>query len=198
MFDSLLTVIFFCRDPKVFECWGVLKRFYLIETSRIERLLTSGLDPSHFRSQQQHQREEEADAMLGGPAQLTDEERYKDCERFTFTCPKCFTDNVCDSVFQGAVSKCGQKRCIFLFLVVQPWWNSVVLVNWEPPPPQTNWIKNSFCCFGLICGDCVSKGISVKLLGKDSCFSHPPYCVSACIFRQLPGSKPDSVFIGIV
>lgn len=33
---------------------------------------------------------------------------------------------------------------------------------------------------------------------KDTCFSHPLYCVSVCIFRQLPGSKKDSVFIGIV
>lgn len=31
-----------------------------------------------------------------------------------------------------------------------------------------------------------------------SCSSHPPYCVSGCIFRQLPGSAVDSVFIGIV
>ncbi|KAM9839703.1 DNA polymerase alpha catalytic subunit [Aulostomus maculatus] len=64
-----------------------------------------GLDPSQFRSQQQYQREEEADGMLGAPVQLTDEERYKDCERFTFTCPQCGTDNIYDSVFEGA----GQK-----------------------------------------------------------------------------------------
>ncbi|XP_053715701.1 DNA polymerase alpha catalytic subunit isoform X2 [Synchiropus splendidus] len=64
-----------------------------------------GLDPSHFRSQQQHQREDEADGMLGAPVQLTDEERYKDSERFTFTCPQCGTDNIYDSVFEGAGSK---------------------------------------------------------------------------------------------
>ncbi|KAM6900400.1 DNA polymerase alpha catalytic subunit [Xenentodon cancila] len=64
-----------------------------------------GLDPSQFRSQQQYQREEEADAALGVPIQLTDEERYKDCERFTFTCPQCGTDNIYDSVFEGAGSK---------------------------------------------------------------------------------------------
>lgn len=61
-----------------------------------------GLDPSQFRAQQQYQREEEADGMLGVPVQLTDEERYKDCERFTFTCPQCGTDNIYDSVFEGA------------------------------------------------------------------------------------------------
>ncbi|KAM7369988.1 hypothetical protein PAMP_011275 [Pampus punctatissimus] len=61
-----------------------------------------GLDPGQFRTQQQYQREEEADGMLGAPAQLTDEERYKDCERFTFTCPQCGTDNIYDNVFEGA------------------------------------------------------------------------------------------------
>ncbi|XP_067434009.1 DNA polymerase alpha catalytic subunit [Thunnus thynnus] len=61
-----------------------------------------GLDPSQFRTQQQYQREEEADGMLGAPVQLTDEERYKDCERFTFTCPQCGTDNIYDNVFEGA------------------------------------------------------------------------------------------------
>ncbi|XP_061569459.1 DNA polymerase alpha catalytic subunit isoform X2 [Cololabis saira] len=61
-----------------------------------------GLDPTQFRSQQQYQREEETDATLGVPIQLTDEERYKDCERFTFTCPGCGTDNIYDNVFEGA------------------------------------------------------------------------------------------------
>ncbi|MEQ2307673.1 DNA polymerase alpha catalytic subunit, partial [Ameca splendens] len=64
-----------------------------------------GLDPGQFRSQQQYQREEEADGTLGAPVQLNDEERYKDCERFTFTCPQCGTDNIYDNVFEGAGSK---------------------------------------------------------------------------------------------
>ncbi|XP_030612414.1 DNA polymerase alpha catalytic subunit isoform X3 [Archocentrus centrarchus] len=64
-----------------------------------------GLDPSQFRAQQQHQREEEADGMLGVPIQLTDEERYKDCDRFCFTCPQCGKDNLYDSVFEGAGAK---------------------------------------------------------------------------------------------
>lgn len=64
-----------------------------------------GLDPGQFRAQQQYQREEEADGTLGAPVQLTDEERYKDCERFTFTCPQCGTDNIYDNVFEGAGSK---------------------------------------------------------------------------------------------
>ncbi|XP_077411185.1 DNA polymerase alpha catalytic subunit isoform X2 [Vanacampus margaritifer] len=64
-----------------------------------------GLDPSQFRSHQLHQREEEMDSTLGGPIQLTDEERFKDCERFTFTCPQCGKENVYESVFEGAGSK---------------------------------------------------------------------------------------------
>ncbi|KAJ8385816.1 hypothetical protein AAFF_G00181720 [Aldrovandia affinis] len=61
-----------------------------------------GLDPSQFRVQQQHQREDDVAGVLGAPAQLTDEERYRDCRRFTFTCPQCSNDNIYDSVFQGA------------------------------------------------------------------------------------------------
>ncbi|KAM6977643.1 DNA polymerase alpha catalytic subunit [Aplochiton taeniatus] len=61
-----------------------------------------GLDPSQFRAQQQHQREEEGEGFLGAPAQLTDEERYRDCERFTFACPQCGEDNIYDNVFEGA------------------------------------------------------------------------------------------------
>ncbi|XP_029313854.1 DNA polymerase alpha catalytic subunit isoform X1 [Cottoperca gobio] len=61
-----------------------------------------GLDPGQFRAHQQYQREEEADGTLGAPVQLTDEERYKDCESFTFSCPQCGTDNIYDSVFEGA------------------------------------------------------------------------------------------------
>ncbi|XP_056155811.1 DNA polymerase alpha catalytic subunit [Lampris incognitus] len=64
-----------------------------------------GLDPSQFRAHQQYQREEEEGGLLGAPAQLTDEERYKDCERFTFTCPECGTDNIYDNVFEGAGMK---------------------------------------------------------------------------------------------
>ncbi|KAJ8380087.1 hypothetical protein SKAU_G00008650 [Synaphobranchus kaupii] len=61
-----------------------------------------GLDPSQFRAQQQHQREDEVEGVFGAPAQLTDEERYRDCQRFTFTCPECSSDNIYDTVFQGA------------------------------------------------------------------------------------------------
>ncbi|XP_037368486.1 DNA polymerase alpha catalytic subunit [Talpa occidentalis] len=59
-----------------------------------------GLDPTQFRVHQYH-KDEENDALLGGPAQLTDEERYRDCERFKCPCPTCGTENIYDSVFDG-------------------------------------------------------------------------------------------------
>ncbi|XP_036414647.1 DNA polymerase alpha catalytic subunit [Colossoma macropomum] len=72
-----------------------------------------GLDPGQFRAQQRQQREEEADGLLGVPPQLTDEERYRDCERFSFSCPDCGTENIYDSVFEGAgsVTEPSLKRC---------------------------------------------------------------------------------------
>ena len=41
---------------------------------------------------------------MGGPTQLTDEEKYRDAERFKFVCPKCGTENIYDNVFDGSVS----------------------------------------------------------------------------------------------
>ncbi|XP_072546026.1 DNA polymerase alpha catalytic subunit isoform X2 [Salminus brasiliensis] len=72
-----------------------------------------GLDPSQFRAQQRQQREEESDGLVGVPAQLTDEERYRDCERFSFCCPSCGTENIYDAVFEGAgsVMEPSLKRC---------------------------------------------------------------------------------------
>ncbi|XP_030058230.1 DNA polymerase alpha catalytic subunit isoform X2 [Microcaecilia unicolor] len=72
-----------------------------------------GLDPSQFRSHHQFQQDEENDALLGGPTQLTDEEKYRDCERFKFSCPKCTTENIYDSVFDGSGSQIepSLKRC---------------------------------------------------------------------------------------
>lgn len=63
-----------------------------------------GLDPSQFKVYHHYHKDEESDALLGGPVQLTDEEKYKDCERFTFACPKCGTENIYDNVFDGSVS----------------------------------------------------------------------------------------------
>ncbi|XP_062939609.1 DNA polymerase alpha catalytic subunit isoform X2 [Cynocephalus volans] len=60
-----------------------------------------GLDPTQFRVLHYH-KDEENDALLGGPAQLTDEEKYRDCERFKCPCPTCGTENIYDNVFDGS------------------------------------------------------------------------------------------------
>lgn len=66
--------------------------------------LLIGLDPSQFRVHHHYHKDEENDALVGGPAQLTDEEKYKDCERFKFSCLKCGTENIYDNVFDCSVS----------------------------------------------------------------------------------------------
>ncbi|KAM6143676.1 DNA polymerase alpha catalytic subunit isoform 1-T1 [Erethizon dorsatum] len=60
-----------------------------------------GLDPAQFRVHHYH-KDEENDALLGGPAQLTDEEKYRDCEKFKCPCPACGTENIYDHVFDGS------------------------------------------------------------------------------------------------
>ncbi|XP_020388539.2 DNA polymerase alpha catalytic subunit [Rhincodon typus] len=71
-----------------------------IDSALIATLL--GLDPTQFRSQSHCFKDEESDALLGGPAQLTDEEKYRDAERFKFACPSCGTENIYDNVFDGS------------------------------------------------------------------------------------------------
>ncbi|XP_075053924.1 DNA polymerase alpha catalytic subunit [Mixophyes fleayi] len=77
-----------------------------------------GLDPSQFRVQHHYQKDEENDALLGGPAQITDEEKYRDCERFKFCCPTCGTENIYDNVFDGSglqiepsLLRCSKPEC---------------------------------------------------------------------------------------
>lgn len=89
--------------------------FFVYETSNnctsqfVFSFTLIGLDPTQFRVHHYH-KDEENDALLGGPAQLTDEEKYRDCEKFKCPCPTCGTENIYDSVLDGSVS------CFFLFL----------------------------------------------------------------------------------
>ncbi|XP_041067898.1 DNA polymerase alpha catalytic subunit isoform X1 [Carcharodon carcharias] len=71
-----------------------------IDSALIATLL--GLDPSQFRIHHHCLKDEENDALLGGPTQLTDEEKYRDAERFKFMCPECGTENIYDNVFDGS------------------------------------------------------------------------------------------------
>ncbi|XP_069896793.1 DNA polymerase alpha catalytic subunit isoform X4 [Dipodomys merriami] len=60
-----------------------------------------GLNTTQFKVCHYH-KDEENDALLGGPAQLTDEEKYKDCEKFKCPCPMCGTENIYDTLFDGS------------------------------------------------------------------------------------------------
>ncbi|XP_042526110.1 DNA polymerase alpha catalytic subunit [Dipodomys spectabilis] len=60
-----------------------------------------GLNTTQFKVYHYH-KDEENDALLGGPAQLTDEEKYKDCEKFKCPCPMCGTENIYDTLFDGS------------------------------------------------------------------------------------------------
>uniref|UniRef100_A0A8C0F8T7 DNA polymerase n=1 Tax=Bubo bubo TaxID=30461 RepID=A0A8C0F8T7_BUBBB len=77
-----------------------------------------GLDPSQFRVHHHYHKDEENDALVGGPAQLTDEEKYRDCERFKFCCLRCGTENIYDNVFDGSgrfiepsLQRCSKTEC---------------------------------------------------------------------------------------
>uniref|UniRef100_A0A803SSV4 DNA polymerase n=1 Tax=Anolis carolinensis TaxID=28377 RepID=A0A803SSV4_ANOCA len=77
-----------------------------------------GLDPSQFKVYHHYHKDEGNDDLLGGPVQLTDEEKYKDCERFKIACPKCGTENLYNSVFNGSdlmieasLLHCTKKEC---------------------------------------------------------------------------------------
>uniref|UniRef100_A0A8C5LWH3 DNA polymerase n=1 Tax=Leptobrachium leishanense TaxID=445787 RepID=A0A8C5LWH3_9ANUR len=87
-----------------------------IDTTLIAAWL--GLDPSQFRVHQNYQKDEENDALLGGPSQITDEEKYRDCERFKCACTKCGTENIYDNVFDGSglqiepsLKRCSKPEC---------------------------------------------------------------------------------------
>ncbi len=62
-----------------------------------------GLDPSGYRHSMRQQENDEEDALLGG-AQISEEEKYRDCDRLKFNCPQCGKEIIFDGVFTGAVS----------------------------------------------------------------------------------------------
>lgn len=65
-------------------------------------LLPIGLDPSGYRHAAS--RNDEDDALLGG-AQISDEERYQNCERLKVKCPDCGKELILDGPTSGVVSK---------------------------------------------------------------------------------------------
>ncbi|XP_045609445.1 DNA polymerase alpha catalytic subunit [Procambarus clarkii] len=105
------------------------------DAARIAECL--GLDPSSYRiSRQYGQAEEEEDVSV---SQISDEERYRMCERFTFKCPSqdCDTIITMDSAFRGvgtgtnlevALQTCPNPKCQFqIFTRIAPILNKLRL-----------------------------------------------------------------------
>ncbi|KAL5004890.1 hypothetical protein ScPMuIL_018346 [Solemya velum] len=78
-----------------------------------------GLDPSGYKHASHHGEQDDDDAMLGG-VQMSEEEKYKDCDRFKFKCPldDCGREIIFDSVFIGAdtafdcsLAQCPNQQC---------------------------------------------------------------------------------------
>ena len=84
--------------------------------------VSPGLDPSGYRQSVRAEEEEEEDLVT---LQLTIEERFRDCERFTFNCPAptCGRQVVLDAPFTGNVSEC----LLCLFPTKPPVWIQVVI-----------------------------------------------------------------------
>ena len=77
-----------------------------------------GLDPTQYKKAVHYRDEEDAAAGLGGVTQMSDEEKYKNCDRFSLSCPECKTQIEVSGVFKGnesslAVSllNCENKEC---------------------------------------------------------------------------------------
>ena len=68
-------------------------------------VIYTGLDASGYRHAMQQKDNEDDDALLGG-VQISDEEKYKDCERLEIQCSSvtCGRKIVVDGPFTGTVS----------------------------------------------------------------------------------------------
>ncbi|KAK2155699.1 hypothetical protein LSH36_233g04020 [Paralvinella palmiformis] len=76
-----------------------------------------GLDPTGYRQGIHQQDGDEEQAMLGG-GQESDEDKFKDCDRLTFSCPNCGKQIIMDNVFTGTgklvectLAKCPNPEC---------------------------------------------------------------------------------------
>uniref|UniRef100_K1Q3A6 DNA polymerase alpha catalytic subunit n=1 Tax=Magallana gigas TaxID=29159 RepID=K1Q3A6_MAGGI len=70
-----------------------------------------GLDPSGYKHTARY--DEEDEALLNG-TEISDEEKYRDCERFKFVCPNplCGREIIVDAAFTGAGwLKCEDAAC---------------------------------------------------------------------------------------
>lgn len=71
------------------------------DAARIAECL--GLDPTSYRRQLQRAEENE-DAMFGEKAILDVRERFRDCDKFKFSCTKCSKEITIDAPYRKTVS----------------------------------------------------------------------------------------------
>nr|XP_057915854.1 DNA polymerase alpha catalytic subunit isoform X2 [Doryrhamphus excisus] len=175
-----------------------------------------GLDATQFRSHQQHQREEEADTALGGPVQLTDDERYKDCERFIFACPQCGKNNTYESVFEGAGSKlepsllrccnvpCPGRPIDFAFKIsnkllldirghIRKYYSGWLVCEDQACQNRTRRLPIAFSRHGPICPGCSRATLrpeySEKALYNQICFYRFIFDWEHAVAKVLPGEE---------
>lgn len=82
------------------------------DAARIAECL--GLDAAGYRQSAERREEEDEKALLG--ARLSEEERYKDCDRLHFPCPQCGRDIIFDNIssqlgVELSMEKCPNKDC---------------------------------------------------------------------------------------
>lgn len=78
------------------------------DAARIAECL--GLDPTSYRRQLQRA-EENDEAMPGERSILDSRERFRDCDKFKFTCTKCSTVIMIDAPFRKTVSNLSDFVC---------------------------------------------------------------------------------------
>lgn len=131
--------------------------------------LLIGLDPSQFRVHH-HYHKDENDALVGGPAQLTDEEKYRDCERFKFCCLKCGTENIYDNVFDGSVS-----WFFFVCFVSTHWWERRMLVERTAFQIGFIWCRRRYHIVSVLLFIALEQIIADRIVLK----YFPHFCISA-------------------
>uniref|UniRef100_A0A663MBK8 DNA polymerase n=1 Tax=Athene cunicularia TaxID=194338 RepID=A0A663MBK8_ATHCN len=149
-----------------------------------------GLDPSQFRVHHHYHKDEENDALVGGPAQLTDEEKYRDCERFKFCCLRCGTENIYDNVFDGSgrfieasLQRCSKTECEeppFNYVVqmsnkllldirryIGKYYNGWLICEEPTCRNRTRRLPLSFSRSGPVCQDCRKAVLRPEYSDKD-------------------------------
>ena len=76
----------------------------MLEINEFFILFRAGLDPSGYRHAMRQNQDDDEEAMLGA-GQVSDEEKYRNCDRLKYICPNqnCRKEIIFDSAFTGTV-----------------------------------------------------------------------------------------------